>query len=204
MAELEYIYGTMASGKTTKLLIDNYNYRKNGANVVIVKPFVDTKGGNTVVSRMQESAEVDLLLKSDDSLLSEENFALLTTADVILVDEAQFFSEKQIWEFWFLAHRFNIPIICYGLKCDFLGKLFEGSSTLLGLADIKTELTVRCKCGKPAVFNARMVDDEYTTSGDIVAIDGEHNVSYEPLCSDCFLKDVLKKEQPSRVLKLDK
>ena len=204
MADLEYIYGTMASGKTTKLLIDNYNYCKNGAKVIIVKPFVDTKGGNTVVSRMNESAEVDILLKNGDSLLSKENFLLLSSAYVVLVDEAQFFDKKQVWEFWYLAHRFNIPIICYGLKCDFLGNLFEGSSYLLSLSDIKTELTVRCKCGKPAVFNARLIDNEYIISGDTLAIDGEYNVSYIPLCSDCFLEDVLKKENPSRVLKLDK
>ena len=201
MADLEYIYGTMASGKTTKLLIDNYNYRKNGANVAIIKPLIDTKGGSTVVSRMEESANVDVLLGENDSLLDINIFKKIASADVILADEAQFFTEEQIWELWYIAHRLNVSVICYGLKSDFLGNLFPGSSALLAISDFKTELSVRCKCGKPAIFNARMIDGKYITSGETVAIDGEQSVSYVPLCSDCFMLEVLKKDQPARVLK---
>jgi len=200
MADLSFIYGTMESGKTTKLLQDNFNYHKHGHNVVIIKPLLDTKGGNTVVSRMNESAKVHILLGADASILDLENLKIIKNAKVVLIDEAQFFSEKQIFEFWQIAHILNICVICYGLKSDFQGRLFEGSSALIGLADKKTELTVNCRCGETAVFNARKINGKFVYDGDVVAIDGEKSVTYEPLCSKCFLENVIDKKIIENVL----
>jgi len=191
VADLSFFYGTMESGKTTKLLQDNYNYCRHGHKVVIIKPLVDTKGGKTVVNRTNNSIDVDILLAKEESLLDLEYLRQIVNAKVILVDEVQFFTQEQVKELWEIAHILDIQVICYGLKNDFRGIPFEGSIALFGFADHKTELTVRCECGEIANFNARLVDDEFTYDGDIVAIDGEHNVSYVPLCSDCYLKYVM-------------
>ena len=202
MAELSFVYGTMESGKTTKLLQDNYNYQRHGHKVIIIKPLIDTKGGNTVITRTNEQATVDILLAKGESLFDKEYLKQIIDAKVILVDEAQFCTYEQIKEFWSVAHILNIDVICYGLKNDFRGILFEGTAALFGLADYKTELTVRCECGAIAVFNARCVDGKYTYEGDVVAIDGEHNVSYVPLCSECYLKHVIGEKEVKRVLSL--
>ena len=201
MANLSFYYGTMASGKTTKLLQDNYNYKKNGHKVIIMKPMVDTKGGNTVVSRMDSNAQVDIIIGKQDTLLTKENLNIIRDAKVLLVDEAQFLSFNQIKELWIIAHVLNVSVVCYGLKSDFLGKPFEGTLGLIGYADYKNELTVNCECGEVAVFNARKVDDKYVSYGAIVAIDGEHNVSYVPLCSECYLRKVVEPNN-SKILEL--
>ena len=190
MADLVFVYGTMESGKTTKLMQDNHNYRKHGHKVVIIKPLIDTKGDKCIVNRMNESLEVNLLLGKDDSLLFVDNLKIIKNAKALLVDEAQFLSKKQIEELWVIAHTLDIHVNCYGLKSDFLGMPFEGTAALLGHADIKTELTVNCECGKMAIFNARKVNGKFTNEGDTVAIDGEDKVTYVPLCSDCYIKNV--------------
>lgn len=200
MADLSFVFGTMESGKTTKLLQDNYNYRKHGHKVIVVKPLVDTKGGDEVISRTNDHAKVDILLSRDDSLLSFDNLRLIIDAKVILIDEAQFCSAAQVKEFWEIAHIIGIPVVCYGLKSNFQGKLFEGSEALFGYADKKTELTVNCECGNVAVFNARLVNGQYVSDGDVVAIDGVSDVSYIPLCSDCYLKYVILEEEKEDIL----
>ena len=201
MADLSFIYGTMESGKTTKLLQDNYNYTKHGHKVIIIKPKIDTKGGNLIINRTKDSIKVDILLDKNDSILDKENLKMVLDAKVILADEAQFFNHEQIVDFWKLAHIFDIGVICYGLKNDFQGFLFEGTSALLSYADIKTELTVKCECGETAIFNARCVNGKYTIKGNTVAIDGEEDVSYVPLCGDCYLNKVVGKSKVSDIIK---
>lgn len=200
MTDLTLFYGTMESGKTTKLLQDNYNYRKHGHKVLIIKPLIDTKGGETVVNRTNERANVDILLANDSSIFDEKYLPLIKDAEVILVDEAQFLTEKQIIEFWMLAHKIGITVICYALKSNFQGKLFKGTQALIGFADRKNELTVNCRCGETAVFNARMVDGNFVFDGDEVAIDGANNVSYMPLCSSCYYDEVMSKETKEKVI----
>ncbi len=201
MADLSFIYGTMESGKTTKLLQDNFNYTKHGHKVIIVKPKLDTKGGDLVVNRRKDSAKVDILLDKNESIISKENLKVVLDAKVVLADEAQFFTHEQVVDFWYLAHVFDIGVICYGLKNDFQGYLFEGTAALLSFADSKTELTVKCECGETAIFNARCVNGEYTNQGNTVAIDGEDDVSYVPLCGDCYLKKIIGKSQISDIIK---
>lgn len=201
MADLSFIYGTMESGKTTKLLQDNYNYTKHGYKVIIVKPKLDTKGGDTVVNRKKDSAKVDIILDKSDSILSKDNLKIALDAKAILIDEAQFFTHEQVVDFWKLAHIFGISVICYGLKNDFKGYLFEGTAALLSYADSKTELTVKCECGETAVFNARCVGGDFTSEGTTVAIDGEDDVSYVPLCGNCYLHKVLNKSSVDDIIK---
>ena len=189
MTDLTLFYGTMESGKTTKLLQDNFNYRKHGHKVLIIKPLIDLKGGNTVVNRTNEFAPVDILLANDESIFDDKYLPLIKGTEVILVDEAQFLTEKQIIEFWMLAHKIGITVIC-----------FKGTQALIGFADRKNELTVNCRCGDTAVFNARMVNGNFVFDGDEVAIDGLDNVSYVPLCSSCYFNEVMNCETKEKVI----
>lgn len=177
MTDLTLFYGTMESGKTTKLLQDNYNYCKHGHKVLIIKPLIDLKGGNTVVNRTNEFAPVDILLANDESIFDDKYLPLIKGTEVILVD-----------------------VICYALKSDFKGRLFKGTQALIGFADRKNELTVNCKCGETAVFNARMVNGSFVFDGDEVAIDGLDNVSYIPLCSSCYFNEVISSETKEKVI----
>lgn len=191
MASLNFIYGTMECGKTTKLIQDAYNYSKHGDKVIIVKPKIDTKGGSKIVSRMNESWETDILLDVDESVFDDENLVKIVDAKTILVDEAQFLTRNQVFDFWKVAHVLNIHVVCYGLKSDFSGTLFGGSAALFGFADNKTELTVNCECGETAIFNARKENGKYIFEGNQIAIDDDSRIEYVPLCSKCFLKYVI-------------
>lgn len=192
MANLTFYYGTMAVGKTTKLLQDHYNYSKYLINIVVMKPKIDTKGEATVVNRIGENINVDVLIPKNASLLSEKYKKKYMYAEFLLVDEAQFLSKRQINELWFIAHKYNISVICYGLKSNFKGDLFEGSNQLFARADEKHELTVNCVCGRVAMFNARRVNGKYSAKGAEVVIDGaEDTVEYIPLCAEHYLEFVM-------------
>lgn len=200
MTDLTLFYGTMESGKTTKLLQDNYNYRKHGHKVLIIKPSIDTKGGNTVVNRTNEFAPVDIILSKTDSIFDDKFLPLIKGTEVILVDEAEFLTEKQIIEFWMLSHKVGIAVICYALKSNFKGRLFEGTQALIGYADRKYELTVNCRCGETAVFNARKENGVFVFDGAEVAIDGVNNTTYVPLCSSCYYDEVMNCETKEKVI----
>lgn len=177
----------MNCGKTTVLLQVAHNYEEKGKKIIIIKPKVDKKGNDKVVSRIGLERKVDYLIDKDDKI------KLINLKDIacILVDEAQFLTEFQIDELFIIAKQNNIPVICYGLKTDFQSKLFPGSKRLFELADELTELITICKCGKKARFNARLKNNEYTLIGNQVAIDN-FDATYEPLCGKCYLEDVLK------------
>lgn len=193
MANLTFYYGTMAVGKTTKLLQDHYNYSKYLINLVLMKPKVDTKGNDTVVNRVGENVRVDVLIPKSANLLSKKYKNKYMYAEFILVDEAQFLSKEQVNQLWFIAHKYNISVICYGLKSNFKGDLFTGSMQLFARSDEKHELTVNCVCGKSAMFNARRVNGKYSMSGKEIVIDGEKtSIEYVPLCADHYLEYVLK------------
>ena len=107
----------------------------------------------------------------------------------VLIDEAQFLTLNQVLELVIITKEWNIPVICYGLKVDFQGNLFEGSKALLSYADALQELVAICNCGKKARFNARKINGKYLFDGEQILI-GEDE-SYEPLCESCFMKKVL-------------
>ncbi len=197
MANLIYYYGTMEAGKTTKLLMDHYNYLKNKKQVILTKPSIDTKGSNKVVSRIGNQAIVDFTINPNKSLLDDDYLEKFLNSDVIMVDEAQFLSPKQVSEFWYLAHLANIPVASYGLKVNFLGHLFEGSAELFAKADELRELTINCECGKLASQNVRLVNGHYCFDGPEVIIDGENNdVKYIPMCNDCMINKVILPNHP--------
>ena len=162
MAKLYFRYGAMNSGKTTALIQVAHNYEERGMNVLLVKPFTDTKGADTVVSRIGASRKVDCLLKPETDvyeLTERENAA--RPISCVLCDEAQFLTPEQAEQLYMITVKQKIPVIAYGLRADFLNHGFPGSTRLLELAHTVEELKTICTCGKKAMINARLVDGKY-------------------------------------------
>ncbi|MBQ8604354.1 MAG: thymidine kinase [Oscillospiraceae bacterium] len=191
MAKLYFKYGAMNSGKSTILLQSAHNYEERGMRTVIMKPFLDTKGADRVVSRLGVTRPVNYLVKADDCITEiirhdvEEKGRL----HCIFIDECQFLTVKQAEELFWIAVEMDIPVICYGLRTDFLTNGFAASARLLELAHSIEEMKTICRCGKKAMFNARMVNGKFVFHGEQVAIDNENNVEYESLCPICYLRE---------------
>lgn len=189
MSKLYFRYGAMNCGKTTSLLQVAHNYEERGMKVVLIKPSIDTKANDSVSSRIGVERKVDHLVSPKENLKGYLNL-LVGNTSCVLVDEAQFLSESQVEELFVFSKLTNIPVICFGLRCDFRTNLFPGSKRLFELADEIEELYTICRCGRKARFNARIVNGEFTLDGDQVAIDGD--VEYESLCGKCYLTKVRK------------
>ena len=190
MSKLYFRYGAMNCGKTTALLQVAHNYEERGMKVVIIKPGVDTKGNDKIVTRIGLKRKVDHLIKSDEKLSTYLN-KLEDDIACILVDEAQFLNRDQIDELFMYTKLKDKPVICYGLRSDFKTIAFPGSLRLFEIADDMEELYTICRCGKRAKFHGRMINGKFTSSGEQVAIDGENEVTYESLCGKCYLEKVL-------------
>lgn len=193
VAKLSFRYGAMNAGKSTMLLQVAYNFEENGRKVLVIKPAIDIKGKDQLVTRIGLTRKVDIVLENDESLYQENLYHKWRKVDAILVDEAQFMNGNQVEELWRISKENNIPVICYGLRADFASHAFPGSARLFELADEFTELVTICQCGKKARFNARKVDGKYTNVGEQNIIDGSVvSVVYQPLCGECYLKFVVK------------
>ncbi len=188
MAKLYFRYGAMNSGKTTLLLQTCYNYEENNMKAIIVKPSIDTKGKTKISSRIGLEKEVDLLLGKEDNLFNIVN-KKFKKVNCILVDEAQFLTRKQANQCMKIVVDLNVPVICYGLRTDFLTNGFEGSTRLLEIAHTIEEMKTICKCGRKAIYNARYENGKFITKGSQVAIDGEKNISYVSMCAKCYEKE---------------
>ncbi len=211
MAKLYFRYGAMNSGKSTALLQAAYNYEERGQAVFLVKPAIDTKGAESIESRLGMTRAVDVLLAPDDearaviadarrrridevasSLVPEQ----LSDIACVLVDEAQFLTPAQIDDLFRIAVLDGIPVIAYGLRTDFRTEAFPGARRLLEIAHSLEELKTICRCGRKAVFNGRVIGGRFVFDGDQVAIDAatadvrdEHFVTYESLCGNCYLEE---------------
>lgn len=188
MAKMYFRYGAMNSGKTTILLQVAHNYEEKGMKVLVIKPSIDKKGDRKIVSRLGIEREVDVLIHPEERLIDKVR---LDNIKCILVDEVQFMNPEQVKDLWVIAKIYDIPVICYGLKTNFKGELFLGAKVAIEVADELEELVTICKCGKKAKFSARVVNGEYVSDGEEVAIDGL-DAKYESLCGKCYLKKVLK------------
>ena len=191
MAKLTFQYGTMSSGKTIDLIQTAYKYNSKGLKALIMKPAIDTKGDNKVVSRIGMEKEVDIILGKDESI--SKYMDMLKDIDCLIVDEAQFLNKNQIFELFMYTKEYDIPVICYGLKNDFQGNLFEGSAALFSYADQLEKLKAICArpgCSNPASFNARKIKGKYVFEGPQVLIGCDDE--YDPLCSTCYVDLVLK------------
>ena len=190
MSKLYFRYGAMNSGKSTHLMQVAYNYEERGMNIVIMKPQIDSKGGEKLLSRLGVARKVDLLVSENDNVFDIVNNYNKETKkiDCILVDEVQFFKAFQIDQLFEISVKLDIPVICYGLRTDFKLNGFEGSTRLLLLAHSIEEMKTICACGRKAVFNGRKINGKFVFEGDQIAIDEENDVQYESLCGKCYYK----------------
>ena len=185
MAKLYFFYGAMNSGKTTKILQCAFNYEEQGMTPIIMKPKIDTKGNDYIISRIGAKRKVDFLIANDMNIydIIVEKY---TNVDLLIVDEAQFLTERQVNQLMDVVIDLNIPVMCFGLRTDFKGNSFPGSRRLLDIAHELSEIKTICECGHKAMFNVRLIDGKVQTEGDSVAIDGEAKVTYTAACPRCF------------------
>lgn len=190
MAKLWYRYSAMNAGKSTMAMQVAHNYEELGGNILVWKPMIDTKGEDTIVSRIGIARKVDRLLNENDSPINIIKIKLSNAEhiDAIIIDEAQFLTEEQVNELFYISKKFNITVLCYGLRCDFQMKPFPGSARLLAIADSIEELKTMCKCKKrKATQNLRLINGSPTFEGYQVAIDGEDQITYESVCGECYI-----------------
>jgi len=160
MAKLYFYYSAMNAGKTTTLLQSAHNYRERGMRVLILTPRLDHRAGSgTVASRIGLAAQGLAFERSDDlEGLVKADIAAHGALHCVLVDEAQFLTKPQVWQLSEVVDNLRIPVLCYGLRTDFRGELFEGSQYLLAWADELSEIKTICHTGKKATMTVR-VDD---------------------------------------------
>lgn len=195
MAKLYFRYGAMNSGKSTALLQAAFNYEERGHEVLLAKPAIDTKGDRDIVSRLGVVREVDFTIAPDSSVLDtfqqRRNRVIEDhgrDVSCLLVDEAQFLTSEQVDDLLRIALIDDVPVLAYGIRTDFQTVAFPGSRRLLEVAHSLEELKTICRCGRKAIFNARLVDGVFVFDGAQVAIDGEL-VTYESLCGVCYLEE---------------
>ncbi len=187
MAKLYFKYGAMGSSKSAQALITKFNYEELGMSVWLIKPSVDTRDGKSVIrSRIGLCQEADAVPPEADL---KEIYRTMERKDVIIADECQFFTPKQIDQLRDLVDEDNIPVLCFGLRTDFLTHLFPGSARLFEVADSITEIKTVCACGAKAIVNARIAEDgTVITAGEQVFLGG--NDSYIAMCHRCWKKAI--------------
>jgi thymidine kinase len=182
MAKLYFHYSTMNAGKSTLLLQASYNYRERGMNTYLLTYAFDTRAGEGVVgSRIGISAPADTFREGEDLFAKIERRLAAEPVACVFVDEAQFLEPEQVWQLARAVDDLGVPVMCYGLRVDFLGKLFPGSAALLAIADEMREARTICFCGRKATMVVRKdARGQVLTTGDQIAIGG--NDLYESLC----------------------
>ena len=187
MAKLYFKYGAMGSSKSAQALITKYNYEERGMKVWLIKPKTDTRDGQNILK-----SRIGLFAIAEEIALTDsikERFANNSDCNVIIADEAQFLSPEQIDELRDIVDEMNIPVMCFGLRTDFITKLFPGSMRLFEVADSISEIKTICDCGSKATVNARMDDNgKIVTAGDQICIGG--NDRYIAMCHKCWKKAI--------------
>ncbi|MDQ3039507.1 MAG: thymidine kinase [Pseudomonadota bacterium] len=158
MAKLYFYFSAMNAGKTTTLLQSAHNYRERGMRVAILTPWLDDRAGSgTVASRIGLQADGTAFRPDADlETMILADIAAHGALNCVLVDEAQFLTKSQVWQLSEVVDRQHIPVLCYGLRTDFRGELFEGSQYLLAWADELQEIKTICHSGKKAIMNLRV------------------------------------------------
>lgn len=172
MAKLYFSYAAMNAGKSTLLLQAAYNYRERGMDVLLLTSalYKDDDAGH-ISSRIGISADATLYTAETDILSLVRERMAQHRIDAIFVDEAQFLTKEQVWQLARVADHINVPVLTYGLRTDFRGELFEGSATLLAIADAIREVRTICECGRKATMVVRLgPDGKALTEGDQVSI----------------------------------
>ena len=188
MAKLYFKYGAMGSSKTAQALITKYNYEENDLKVWLIKPSADTRDGVSVLrSRIGLEAQVEVIAPETDIYMLFTD-AKQGSCDVIIVDECQFLTGRQIDELRSIVNDFNVPVMCFGLRTDFQTKLFPGSLRLMEIADTIQEIKTICDCGAKATVNARISGGYIVTEGAQVVLGG--NDSYIAMCHRCYVQGI--------------
>ena len=187
MAKLYFQYGAMGSSKTANALITKFNYEERGMKVWLIKPSTDTRDGADVVRSRIGLSESAYVVTPDTDIA--EVFSTRSDCHVIIADECQFFTAAQIDQLRSIVDKLDVPVLCFGLRTDFLTHLFEGSRRLFEVADSINEIKTICKCGKKATVNARIDENGKTvTEGGQILIGG--NDSYVAMCHSCWKKSI--------------
>ncbi len=189
MSKLYFKYGVMGSSKTAEALMCRFNYIQKGFNVLLLKPDIDNRFENKdetpkVISRIGISAECIKFGKDTDLNILHTKENLKSKVDIIIVDECQFMTTKQVEQLRQIAYNTNV--LCYGLLTNFKTELFEGSKRLVELADSLQEIKSVCSCGRKASVNARFIDGKLATDGAEILIGAEE--SYQSMCYWCYRK----------------
>lgn len=182
MAKLYFSYSAMNAGKSTVLLQASYNYKERGMRTLLLTAAVDDRTGRGVIaSRIGLQQPADIFQPADDLFKQIKTALNDAVINCVLVDEAQFLTDDQVWQLARVADDLSVPVMCYGLRTDFQGKLFPGSAALLAIADNLREIRTICWCGSKATMvvrldgNGKIIED-----GEQVVIGGEE--SYVSLC----------------------
>jgi thymidine kinase len=188
MAKLYFYYAAMNAGKSTTLLQADFNYRERGMQTMLWTAAHDDRAGKGVIgSRIALSAPANTFDDSSNLLAAVAEELKSRDIDCILVDEAQFLSQHHVLQLCEIADHLGIPVLCYGLRTDFQGKLFPGSAALLALADSLEELKAVCECGRKATMNLRVDSEGHAvSSGEQTEIGG--NDRYVALCRRHFFE----------------
>ncbi|MCL4134829.1 UNVERIFIED_CONTAM: hypothetical protein GTU68_023835 [Idotea baltica] len=181
MAKLYFSYAAMNAGKSTILLQAAHNYRERGMTVLLLTSALYRDTGETeITSRIGISADATLYERKDDLFGLVEEHMMRGALHAIFVDEAQFLTRHQVWQLARAADHLGVPVLAYGLRTDFQGELFEGSATLLAIADNLREVRTICECGSKATMTARLDENGNTlTEGDQVSLE---KTTYLSLC----------------------
>lgn len=188
-ATLDFNYGAMNCSKTAQLLTKNQSLLDDGYRTCLVKPSID-RDAVYITSRIGLRKKADIVLDTMDSIYGQAEYLYQERINQILVDEVQFLTSNQIDQLRRIVDDYNMPIICYGLKGDFLSNLFPGSQRLLEVSDNIYKMKTVCGCGLGANFNVR-IDSKgnYVTQGEQVCIDNGGN--YDSECPICFMEHVM-------------
>ena len=194
MAKLYFKYGAMGSSKSAQALITKFNYEEKGMTVWLIKPGTDTRDGADIIqSRIGLKKSAHIIYPEDDII---EEYHKAGSYDVIIADEAQFLTPEQIDGLRELVDDEDLPVLCFGLRTDFLTHFFPGAKRLMELADSITEIKTICECGRKATVNARFDDEgKIITEGDQVVLGG--NDRYIAMCHRCW-KNRIKEQNENR------
>ncbi len=192
MAKLYFKYGAMGSSKSAQALITRFNYLEQGMSVWLVKPSTDTRDGAGVIrSRIGLQCAAQIIAPEEDIIAA---YRAAGAHDVIIADEAQFFTPEQIDGLRTLVDFDNIPVLCFGLRTDFQTHFFPGSRRLMELADSITEIKTVCTCGSKATVNARIdAQGRVVTEGSQILLGG--NDSYTAMCHRCWKKAIAQQRE---------
>ena len=187
MAKLYFRYGAMGSSKTANAIMVRHNYLERGQRVLMLKPRLDNRDGETMIASSSG-------LRCECHFIEDLDRFNVRDYDCLIVDEAQFLTRAQVERLVRVVDVDNVPVIAYGLRCDFRNELFEGSQWLLAWADTIEEVKTICWCGKKAVCNARVVDGRMVREGEQIVLGGSE--CYVSLCRRHWTEGRLASDQP--------